>query len=248
MDHRLQDLTDVARRFEFRRAVNPACPHEGIGKFVVAGQDVIGAQLLGVTGAFLGGATEVKPVDVYMRADNVAVAYEEPLPGDARVDAMWRTVAAPSDNVLGLVDLIVSVRTQSLDYCPDVSVQSRISAGEMLRLLSASPPTWSRLALDHLPQAIDPHCGTGCLLLRLREADLSYVEMIHPLDFQGDEVLANGGEGRARISRRLFRTHLEKGVILRARVRGAFIERRDDSQTAEACYAAFAASEAPLGT
>jgi hypothetical protein len=40
---------------------------------------------------------------------------------------------------------------------------------------------------------------------------------------------------------------LEKGVMLRARVRGVFLPRRQDESLAAECHAAFAAAEPPLG-
>ncbi len=99
------------------------------------------------------------------------------------------------------------------------------------------------------PAAIGPDSGTGCLLFRLPGGDLSYAEMVHPADFQYDEF--QPGESRGNvvcIAHRLFRTNLEKGVILRARVRGIFLKRPDDTQIAARCYAAFAGADPPLGT
>ena len=98
-------------------------------------------------------------------------------------------------------------------------------------------------------QSIGPESGAGCLLFRLPDVDLSYVEMVHPADFQHDELSpGRPGGGALRIAHRLFRTSLEKGVILRARVRGVFVNRRDDAEAAAECYAAFAAADPPLGT
>jgi len=39
---------------------------------------------------------------------------------------------------------------------------------------------------------------------------------------------------------------LEKGVLLRTRVRGAFLRREGDARLAAALYAAFAAADPPL--
>ena len=58
---------------------------------------------------------------------------------------------------------------------------------------------------------------------------------------------ASGGD-MLRIAHRLFRTNLEKGVILRARVRSVFLARRGDTAAAAQCYAAFATADPPLGT
>ncbi len=92
-----------------------------------------------------------------------------------------------------------------------------------------------------------PDSGTGCLLFRMPDLDLSYVEMVHPADFQYDELRRDESGGDvACITHRLFRTNLEKGVILRARVRGIFLKRSADMEIAAQCYAAFAGADPPL--
>jgi hypothetical protein len=72
--------------------------------------------------------------------------------------------------------------------------------------------------------------------------------MVHPADFHRDEVHALTPEGRVRIEHHLFAQALEKGVLLRARVRGVFLARDGDLQLAAEVYRAFAAAEPPLGT
>jgi hypothetical protein len=73
--------------------------------------------------------------------------------------------------------------------------------------------------------------------------------MVHPADFQRDELEWDGRYGGVwRVAHRLFCTNLEKGVILRARVRGVFFARQGDVAAAAECYAAFAAADPPLGT
>jgi hypothetical protein len=73
--------------------------------------------------------------------------------------------------------------------------------------------------------------------------------MVHPADFQHDELLRNSVQQQAAYLRhRLFPEPLEKGVILRARVRGVFVPRDGDTQIAAECFDAFAATEPPLST
>ena len=90
--------------------------------------------------------------------------------------------------------------------------------------------------------------GPGCLLFRRRDTEISYVEMIHPADFQRD-ALSVGTEttGPVLLRHRLFRQSLEKGVILRARLRGIFCATENDTSIAAEAYHAFAATEPPLG-
>ena len=108
---------------------------------------------------------------------------------------------------------------------------------------------WATLCLTTAaPTTIRPDSGAGCVLFRMPGFDLSYVEMVHPADFQCDECVRNESNGDvAGMAHRLFRTNLEKGVILRARVRGVFSNRSDDMKIAAQCYAAFAGEDPPLG-
>jgi hypothetical protein len=179
------------------------------------------------------------------------VAYEESSRSPVRVDAVWRAVApAAAANSLAAVDLIVSVRTHLLDTHPNLAVESVVPASDVFRLSASQSAVCEPLGLaDKGPIAIDPDRGAGCLLFRLPGDLVSYAEMVHPADFQHDELSRGvSGDRTLHIAHRLFRTSLEKGVILRARVRGIFVDRRDDARAAAACYAAFAAADPPLGT
>ena len=64
--------------------------------------------------------------------------------------------------------------------------------------------------------------------------------MVHPVDFGGAKV------STGTISHHLFQQRLEKGVILRARVRAAILHRKNDLATAQAAYERFAGAEPPL--
>ncbi|HWB01116.1 MAG TPA: hypothetical protein VG713_21645, partial [Pirellulales bacterium] len=89
--------------------------------------------------------------------------------------------------------------------------------------------------------------ANGCVLLRPAEADFSYAEMVHPRDISHDQL--STANGAARLEHRLFaRMRLEKGVILRGRVRAAWLPRHDDEPLARAIYQQFQHAELPLTT
>jgi hypothetical protein len=71
--------------------------------------------------------------------------------------------------------------------------------------------------------------------------------MIHPADFHSDELLPGAGDA-VMLRHRLFLSDLEKGVILRARVRGLLLPRQGDQPAAAEAYTEFAASPPPLTT
>ncbi|MFP6648189.1 MAG: hypothetical protein VB817_01935, partial [Pirellulaceae bacterium] len=79
--------------------------------------------------------------------------------------------------------------------------------------------------------------------------DFSYLEMLHPADFGGGELLY-GKEQPAEVSWtcQLLHDQLEKGVIRRSRLQGWFIPREGDQQQAERLFQRFRDSLCPLGT
>ena len=187
----------------------------------------------------------------YVRGADLVAVYEESATRPVRVDAMWRAMTpVQGEPLVTALDLIVSVRTRSLDTRPDLHVQTVVPADEVLRLTGAAGFVHQRLPLpDEKPLVLQPHDGPGCLLFRLPGSALSYAEMVHPVDFQRDELSGSRqGDRMTRLQHCLFASRLEKGVLLRARVRAVFLPRRQDCGLAAECYAAFAAAEPPLGT
>ena len=229
----------------FSAVVNLARPREGLSEVAIDTHALKNARLLSIT------AATDDPSEYYVRGTDLIAAYDASGRQPVRVDALWRaTPPATADTFLAALDLIISVRTALLDSRPALPVETTIAADDLLRLQSFAPASWSPVDLNSAaPVAIDADSGTGCLLFRLPGSTLSYAEMVHAADFQHDELSwADQPNGVMRIARRLFRTSLEKGVILRARVRGLFLPRQNDAAIAAECYAAFVATDPPLGT
>ena len=233
---------------QFQATANLTRPRHGLTDVVIAEQTFPAARLLGIVASMTAAAASDAPTENYIRGTDLIVASEEPGQSPIRVDCLWRaTSPVAADLFLAAVDLVVSVRTQTLDSHPELAVASVVPANEVWRLQSLGANRSAPLPSE-APATIGPDSGTGCLLFRMPGARFSYVEMVHPADFQYDEF--HRDESRrdlACIAHRLFRTNLEKGVILRARVRGVFLKRPDDVEIAVQCYAAFAGADPPLG-
>jgi hypothetical protein len=227
--------------------LDSARPHDGFTKITVAGQSLPAARLLGLVGLSSAASIDMRPRESYVRGPDLIATYEESRQAPIRVDCLWRAMPpGVADQVLATIDLVVSVRTCAFDSHPELAVASVVPANEILRLQCLGPADWTPQSLG--PATIVPDSGTGCLLLRIAGSDLSYVEMVHPADFQYDELQPTESGGQAaRVTHRLFRTNLEKGVILRGRVRGIFLKRFADLEIAAQCYAAFAGADPPLG-
>ena len=182
-------------------------------------------------------------IECRVRAGDLAAAYRESAAWPVRLDTLWR--AMPLEGAFGAIELVLSVRTYTLDCRPQLTVLSVIKADEVLAVAEDGtsrplPPTageWTAVG-DARP------C---CVVLRMAGAALSYAEMVHPSDFQRDELLRESDPiVPAQLRHWIFPSALEKGVILRARIRGFFLPREHDLRLAASAARAFAASEPPL--
>ena len=152
--------------------------------------------------------------------------------------------------VVAAFDLILSVNTSLLDNNPQSRVSSRIAAIETVFELVADAA--GKLTFQEVDPAksgstagrIEYMSGTGCFLTRIGSSELSFAQMVHPVDFGG--AILDVNQQSFAISHQLFQQRLEKGVILRARVRAAVLRRQDDLSTAQAAYERFANAEPPL--
>jgi hypothetical protein len=145
-----------------------------------------------------------------------------------------------------VIDLQISVQTPLLDSDPRQTVRSSLPMGEMLRM-DESATKFEPLVLSFDGKRnMELNEPQACYLVRPAGTDFSYVEMVHPAD-AGSSALESYG-AKIGLARTLFVSTLEKGVILRARLRGALIPREGDEAVAAALYADLLAAELPLTT
>lgn len=205
----------------------------------------IRANLLGVLLGQKGGAS---PVEAYVRGRDFVATYP-PVAGRAmRIQIYWRCHSAA--NRLAL-ELQVSVQTDELGIATPVIVASQLEAVEAWRLTDPAVGQFAPLSLAAARQQLLPNDGPGCLLLRLPAAPWSYAEMIHAADFQQDSVAfaaSSSGARLASIEHRLFPGTLEKGVILRARLRGVFLHASEAAVETAKDYSSFLRGPLPLTT
>lgn len=229
--------------------VDLARPAEGVFHIRVAGTHVNDMRVLGVAmpSPVAGQADAIG--DAYVRAAELTAAYDASGDWPVRVDAVWRRVNRSSHHeFVAAIELLVSVRTDSLNSQPRMAVESTFSGGEVALAADRNADRFEPFSSStvDLASAGQDACR-GCIVFRPTGSDLSYVEMVHPADFRQDE-LVGGGDTPFRVRHHLFDDSLEKGVVLRARLRGVFVPRGSDTQLASEQYAAFRASEPPLGT
>jgi len=228
--------------------LNPAA---GLSDWRGLGDALRAVHVLGIEApSFPAGSQKVRG-EAYVRGPDLMASFAESSDWPVCLHGQWKVPSgAEPPEVLAVVELIVSVRTELLDSRPELRVCSALAGGEVFRLAdsdAAAFEPWG-LAGTAAGRTLSAE-GPGCLLFRPQSADVSYAEMVHPADFAGSELTqAEAPGGQVEIRHRLFVQRLEKGVLLRARVRGMFVAREKDAPLAAIQYRRFAGSEPVLGT
>jgi hypothetical protein len=230
-------------------SIDVSRPTDGLIALCLEAESFGDTHLLGIEIPLVRPGGTNSPIECYVRGGDLAAAYQESEIWPVRTDALWRAEdRSASNGPLAMLELVVSVRTNLADSRPELSVRSTLPAMGLLRLVDEDDARFDVLGPTGTSN-IQPTAGLACVLFRLPGSRLSYAEMIHPLDFHRDEFTCpTAACGAAVLRHRLFPEPFEKGVILRARLRGVFLPQSDDTRMAADSYAAFAAEEPPLGT
>lgn len=233
--------------------IDLARPDEGLRLERCQDRELGPLQLLGVVLPGAARAAEPpsaeSPADAYVRGADLIATYDPADERPFRTQVYWRSVESfAASSGIRAVELHVSVQTDLLDSRPEVRVVSQLPPAEVQRLADPEDGAFEGLPLDAARGAeLDASGAPGCLLFRFARLPFSYAEMIHPADFRRLELKSPSAQPRAlRLEHLLFPGHLEKGVILRGRLRAALLAREDDAQQALACYREFVAEEPPL--
>lgn len=225
--------------------VYPLEPALGLCELQIDGRPISTAcNPLGVD--LVGGAKRPSPaaVEEYVRGGDLVATYADCPAPQLRSQIYWRATSHRTEGAIAAIELVISVQTSLLDSSPRLATRSTLNVDEAVYLPSAGDA--KRVEEGK----------SSCCLYRLSETPFSYAEMVHPAQSQESavEVPANAGAGgdagstRLELRHQLFPERLEKGVILRARVLGVFLDRQGDLEAAARHYAAFLAAEPPLTT
>ena len=231
-------------------AVNIAVPSDGLGQLRVNGGALSGS-VFGLALPPDGQNVADNETEAYLRGDDLVATHSATQQWPFRAQVCWRAVHATLGlQTFGGVDLIASVQTQLLDSQPELSVTTCLPASQLLVLGGADDDLFDVVTPNgQQPITLAPTDGAGCLLYRFAADSgaptFSYAEMIHQGD-AGPTTLQQEPTGSLSLVRRIFSDRLEKGVILRTRLRGIFLEASGDAIAALAWYRAWLESELPL--
>lgn len=225
-------------------------PDLGVTGLAIDGSSLPRVSLLGPTLPRPVGDRDRNDVETYTRCGDLVAIYAPTASYPFRSQCYWRVGSHPLE-VGGFpagaaIELVASQQTDLLDSDPRLTVCSSISAEEIFCL--DRERAFKRLDLSALPRRFSKEDFSGCVLYRVSGVPLSYVEIVHPLDFEATSLSHTTTQEGAlvRAEHVIFARRLEKGVILRSRVLGLWLPREEDERGAIAHYQAFAASEPPL--
>jgi len=187
-------------------------------------------------------------LDSYPRVDDLVATYAATATRPHRVQAYWKRQFELPAGVAAVIDLQLLTQTDLLDSDPRRTVVSRLSGCEVFKLQrSTTSPTLSPVECSQRSTTtLGRDAALACCLFRWPGSAMSYVEMVHPLDFYQVELRMVGNE--LQTTHHLFVDWLEKGVILRSRLRGALVERQNDVSLALDLYQQLCDSPPPLTT
>ena len=185
--------------------------------------------------------------DAYVRQTDLIATYGETADQSFSTQIYWRSLPAELTNqTRAAIELVVSAETDLLRADPSITTVSRLPQSDVLHLVATDIGKTDTVTPSEVQFALSPGDGSGCIIVRLPDTDISYVEMVHPSDFLEVELSRDARGSAHFLKRTLICRSMEKGVIVRSRLRGLFIERADDVATAIIAYRRFCESSAPL--
>jgi len=204
-------------------AIDLAHPRLGL-RFADGLTSILGLQL----GTTLLDAHGAEPAESYVRGSDLVSTYSQTDSRPVRVQAYWHLAELaqlPRYDDARLIELQVSINTSLLDLRPTLDVVTQ-TATPAERLSFGEAAAW---------------------LIRFADSAYTYIEIPHPRDC-ARTAFAPAADGRSTLRHTLFGRKLEKGVIMRGRVRGALVPRNSDVAAAEALVDDLLHAAPPLTT
>ncbi len=233
----LLELAGLRAELQFDR------PQEGWTAVEVDGERLTGAGLMGIEAPTFSAGESPRLIDSFVRGGDLVLAYDETPAWPIRVDATFSAAAAEAP-LLAAFDLLVSVRTSLLNSRPAMAVRSRVPAEEILVF---ADPDGDRLEPVNAGRSYVVESSLP-VVYRLPGGRFSYLEAAYPGQLHRLEASVSPPGDLAEVRHPLFFESLEKGVILRAWLRGVFAARRADLAVARSVYKSLAAEPPPLAS
>gem|GEM_PF-2252555 len=227
-------------------------PAGGMKVRAARGENIVGARIFAI-GLSSASDSQSSNVEFFARGnDLIAIHWERP-DSPFRAQIYWRWIPSVQafkqcDNGqdIDALELILSIQTSLLDSDPALEVATALDAKGAGQLTEVVTAHFSERSASLGGSGLDAESGLGCFQFELAAGKLKYLEMVHPADFRNSRLSAVASPPGLRLSHRLFAERLEKGVILRSRLRSFFVPKDCPTTAIVSAYEEFADSEPPL--
>lgn len=234
----------------FRAEIDMLDPSGGVKVISAGGMKLADTHLFKILMP-VGTGPQSTNIEFFARGDDLIAIHSERSDNPFRAQIYWRLIRSisavdPSGPGRGIValELILSIQTNSLDSDPALEVETELPATAVSQLADIASAGFVERLATTAGIEMGPESGLGCFQFANFGGQLGYAEMVHPADFRRSKLTA--GRGGLRLSHRLFAERLEKGVILRSRLRGFFATTDGSPDMIANAYNSFAQSEPPL--
>jgi hypothetical protein len=222
--------------------VETSAPNAGVHSIRLNDQGVPG-QLLAIYRDADSADWSLPVVDSYVRGADLVATYQSTADWPYSPQLYWTANSMDVEGIVDSLSLLVSVQTHLLDTWPKIAVSSQLPCEELLLVVRGSQD--AQVLKDGA--IVEPGTEPCCILHRISDVSMSYLEIVPASDFCRLSVRNIGSTGN-RSEWQLFADFLEKGVIRRSRVHTAFVPRENDIQLALECCETIERSPLPLTT
>ena len=191
-----------------------------------------------------------QPSELYIRDRDLIATYRETEQRPFSWQIYWRLLAVDDPAIILAMELQAAVKTDRLDSRPALATWTTVESEESYRQTDPQDKESSGNTEFHpLPTAapsFDLGTNDTYFVHRLTQVPYSLIELFPA----GDSSLPQGKSGNGRIEVRypLIGSELEKGVILKARMRALLVDRDRDLEIAASANRDFRAARLPLTT
>jgi len=226
----------------WKAIVDLSTPERGVHGIVGPKGDSIEGELLGLDLAHCSaneGSSQNawRLADLFIRGDEMVGVFEDAGPASLRLTASWRVISQAANTEQAFaVELLLSLATDELGVRAGLPVESRLTGWSTVHRLGMEGTPRPALNRGEPEAELLPDDGPLAVLVEGDQGQPALAQMVHPA--ASCRLLLSPTEDDQGLGLRygLFDWTFEKGVTLRARLRGILLPNGADTAVADAWY------------
>jgi hypothetical protein len=179
------------------------------------------------------------------RGPKLTATYHHATNSQDRLQLDWHISSEPQVEVLLIIDVVVSLYTESLESYPQVAMQTEL-VGSQLLYVDQEENRKAQIVSGSTPLATNQ---LGSAVYRIQDFPGSYIELAYPADFshwEGQQHSISPDHNTLGSHWNLACELLEKGVIRRFQLRGLIVPKHNDLSFARKYLAGYTHELLPL--